>query len=131
MILKTTFKSHFKINKRKNKDKSIFVRNMVIFFLFTKVFLTNCNVNLLFQKKSKHPTTFLKAPSRHKKFFHQTFFEFFVVKIYFHFLKKIKVSNSSLIFKKLNNFFFNIGSNVLTRTKISISLNTSVDFKLF
>ncbi len=132
MIIKTTFKSHFKVSKKKiNKDKSIFVRNMVVFFLFSKVFLKSCNVNLLFQKVNNQPTSFLKAPSRHKKFFHQVFFEFFIIKIFFFFLKKGKVNNPQKIFKKIDNFFKKIGTNVLTRTKISVTFNTYFNFKLF
>ena len=125
MIIKTTFKSHFKVKKNlKSKSKLIFVKNMLVFLLFSKVFLKNCSTNLLFNSIKKNQINFLKAPSRHKKFFHQTFFEFFQVKVFlkFHYDKKIYIFNTTLLFKKLNLIFLNLGSNLLTRTKFKIIL---------
>ena len=83
MVIKTVFKSHFKIkrNFNKNSKKKIFVKNMAVFLLFTKIFFTNCTVNFFFTKDMNTNTNVLKAPSRHKKFFHQIFYEYFLVKI--------------------------------------------------
>lgn len=94
---------------------------MVIFLLFSKIFLLGCNTTLLFGNLKKNQINILKAPSRHKKFFHQVFFEFFFVKVFFKF--KFKVNNNLFLccvfFKKLDLIFQKIGSNTLTRIKIS------------
>ncbi len=125
MIIKTTFKSHFKVKKNlKSKSKLIFVKNMLVFLLFSKVFFKNCSTNLLFNSMKKNQINFLKAPSRHKKFFHQTFFEFFQIKVFlkFNLQKKLYITNTIVLFKKLNLVFLNLGSNLLTRTKFKIIL---------
>lgn len=126
LIVKTSFKSHFKIkgNFSKNRGKRIFVKNMFIFLLFTKIFVKNCLVSFFFKKFIKNKTNILKAPSRHKKFFHQVFYEFFQIKFFF----KFKVVFSGLkvtlkLFKKFNKVFLKIGSNTLNRVKISISFS--------
>ena len=135
MVVKTVFKSHFKIKKNflKNSKKKIFVRNMVIFLLFTKIFFKGCAVNFFFLKNRNTCTNVLKAPSRHKKFFHQIFYEYFIIKVNFFFrgLKPLKdktylgvlrssVLNLTHIFKKLDTIFKKISSNTINRTKISI-----------
>ena len=128
MIIKTTFKSHFKIKKKlKSESKLIFVKNMLVFLLFSKIFFKNCSTNLLFNTTKKNQINFLKAPSRHKKFFHQTFFEFFQIKVFFKFRfnKKLHIYNTVIFFKKLNLVFLNLGSNLLTRTKFK----TTIPFK--
>ena len=126
MIVKTIFKSHFKIKKNflKNKDKKIFVKNIIVFLLFTKIFVSGCVVSFFFKKNKVNCTNILKAPSRHKQFFHQVFYEFFQVNVFFNFIKMktiTKTGNSVVIFEKLNLVFQKIGTNILTRTKILIS----------
>lgn len=136
MIVKTTFKSHFKLKKnfKKNKSKFIFVKNIVIFFLFFKVFFKNCSLSLSFSKKKSNQISLLKAPSRHKKFFHQICFENFILKTYFYFFFKPNVlyQNTILFFLKLNVIFEKFGSNTLTKTKFftSFSVNYNNFFKL-
>ncbi len=132
MIVKTTFKSHFKIKKTlfKNKEKSIFVKNMIVFFLFSKIFLRNCSINLLFKKVKKLQTNLLKAPSRHKKFFHQVCFEFFYLKVNFNFNFKLKIPTHffCVFFEKINNIFIKFGSNTLTRVKFSLICPSKPNF---
>ena len=60
---------------------------MVVFLLFTKIFFKGCVVNFFFTKNKNSNTNILKAPSRHKKFFHQLFYEYFIIKINFFFKK--------------------------------------------
>ena len=126
MIVKTIFKSHFKIKKNflKNKDKKIFVKNIIVFLLFTKIFISSCIVSFFFKKNKVNCTNILKAPSRHKQFFHQVFYEFFQVNVFFSFIKIksiTKTENSIIIFNKINLVFQKIGTNILTRTKTLIS----------
>ena len=133
MTIKTTFKSHFKIKKnlKKNLDKSIFVKNIVVFFLFSKIFFKSCSVNLLFLKKKKTQTSFLKAPSRHKKFFHQIFSEIFLLKVFFYFNtnNKIKQKNLVVFFERLGGIFGNFGTNTFVKTKFEI--NVKLNFNNF
>ena len=132
MIIKSTFKSHFKIKKQflKNKQKTIFVKNIFIFLLFSKIFLKNCRVCFFFLKHKVNQTNILKAPSRHKKFFHQVYFEYFLVKTFF----KYKVTSIFLInqtthlFDLLNIEYLKIGSNTLTRTKFSTTLPIKIKY---
>tara|TARA_B110000037_G_C16689108_1_gene330007 strand:+ start:37 stop:447 length:411 start_codon:yes stop_codon:yes gene_type:complete len=125
LIIKSTFKSHFKIKKnfKKNANKNIFVKNIVILLLFSKTFLENCNLTILFKKNKKLQTSFLKAPSRHKKFFHQISSEIFSMKIFFEYFKQafLVKFNFNEIFDCINRLFSTIGSNVLTKTKLLIS----------
>jgi hypothetical protein len=136
LIVKTTFKSHFKIKKdfKKNKNKFIFVKNIVVFLLFFKVFLKNCNISMVYNKEKKYQTSLLKAPSRHKKFFHQICFEIFSLKVFFYFLKKTKIyyQNNTHLFKNLNALFERFGSNILNKTRFStrVSINYSNFFKV-
>jgi len=126
LIIKTTFKSHFKIKNHTNKKKTkkIFVKNIIIFLLFTKIFLKGCSVNFFFNKHKANQTNLLKAPSRHKKFFHQIYYEYFQVKIFFkfNFKNKINLGSTTNIFDKLNFLFRAVGSNTITRMKFSSSL---------
>ena len=92
MIVKTVFKSHFKIKKNyfKNKSKKIFVKNIFVFLIFSKVFFKNCFVSFFFNKLKLNKINLLKAPSRHKKFFHQIYTEYFQVTFIFRFKKIFK-----------------------------------------
>lgn len=123
MIIKTTFKSHFKVKKnfKKNKSKFIFVKNIVVLFLFFRIFLKNCQLNLLFSKKKSNKINILKAPSRHKKFFHQTCLESFILKSSLRFFIKSKTDYKHTItfFKNLNLIFEKFGSNTLNKTRFS------------
>jgi hypothetical protein len=129
LVIKTTFKSHFKLKKnfKKNKSKFLFVKNIIIFFLFFKVFFKNCKLTISYKNKKKLQTSLLKAPSRHKKFFHQICFENFILKTYFYFFFKNKIAthNSIIFFKRINLIFEKFGSNVLTKTKLSARFNIS------
>ena len=125
MIIKSTYKSHFFLKKnflKKNKKKQIFSKNMVIFILFSKIFLKNINLSILFTNKKTNKLNILKAPSRHKKFFHQIFMEYFCIKIKWFILTnhKIDLLTCVNIFLKINNIFLKIGSNTLTRTKFKL-----------
>jgi len=129
--IKTVFKSNFKICKsiKQNKSKKIiFVKNLTIFLLFSKIFFRNCIVSLHFLKEIKNTINLLKAPSRHKQFFHQVYFEIFKVYVTFSFKKaqNINFNKNNIIhlFKKFNNIFLKIGSNTLTRVKFSVLFNT-------
>lgn len=124
MIVKTTFKSHFKIKKQqiKNKHKRVFIKNIFIFLLFSKIFLKNCLVSFFFKKDKQNSISLLKAPSRHKKFFHQIFCEYFQVKFIFKFNKILKATTNTIeIFSNLDKIFNKIGTNSLNRTKFSVS----------
>ena len=138
MVIKTVFKSHFKIKKNflKNSKKKIFIKNMVVFLLFTKFFFKGCVVNFFFTKNRNTQTNIFKAPSRHKKFFHQIFFEYYTIKINFFFknsiFRKLSVEgclgkpqttlkNLTVVFNNLDALFKKISSNTLSRTKLSIS----------
>jgi len=124
-----TYKSHFKFKKnfdntKKNqKEKSIFLKNIIIFLLFSKIFLKNFSTSVQFTKKSVRQVNILKAPSRHKKFFHQIFFEQFLLKL------SIKLKQNIFIdFCIVERFFFfikkvfnRIGSNTLSRVKFLLS----------
>lgn len=83
------------------------------------MFLINCKVSLKFNNLKKLQTNLLKAPSRHKKFFHQIYFEIFSVNVFFLFeyRKKVPTHEINNIFLKVNDIFLKIGSNTLTRTK--------------
>jgi hypothetical protein len=132
LIIKTTYKSHFKIKKSlaKNNNKYIFVKNMVVFFLFSKIFFKNCSISLLFNSKKNKQTNILKAPSRHKKFFHQVFYEIFHLKVFFYFnlfhIIPIKFCNS--FFTDLNVVFLRFGTNVLNRVKFLVNFSTNPVF---
>jgi hypothetical protein len=135
LIVKSTFKSHFKIKKNlckdsKNLEKKIFVKNMFIFLLFSKIFLKNCVVSFFFKTIKKNKTNILKAPSRHKKFFHQIYFEFFQIKFFFRFFlkKSLNIKSTTILFNKFNLFLNKVGSNILTRVKITISTQTNFNY---
>lgn len=124
MVIKTVFKSHFKVKKNstKNKSKKIFVRNIFIFLLFSKVFLKGCLVSFFYKKFKSNEINLLKAPSRHKKFFHQIYSEYFKLLFTFRFDKIFKkISKTKQIFSRFDKIFKKIGSNILNRTKLSIS----------
>lgn len=123
MFIKTVFKSHFKVKKsfKKNLKKKIFIKNTLIFLMFVKIFFKNCSVSFFFTKNKSIYTNILKAPSRHKKFFHQVVYEFFTTKVNFFFksffLKYVLLSIPT--FNIINNVFYKIGSNTLTRVKFT------------
>ena len=123
MFIKTVFKSHFKVKKsfKKNLKKKIFIKNTLIFLMFVKIFFKICSVSFFFTKNKSIYTNILKAPSRHKKFFHQVVYEFFTTKVNFFFksffLKYVLLSIPT--FNIINNVFYKIGSNTLTRVKFT------------
>ena len=124
MIIKTVYKSHFKVKKifKKHKEKKILIKNILIYLLFSKIFFKNCCVSFNFSKNKGSSVSFLKAPSRHKKFFHQVTIEIFFLKIFVNFNSKICINflkNELFLFNYLNQFFRNIGSNTLCRVKFS------------
>lgn len=102
--------------------------------LFSKMFLIRCKTSLLFSKNLRNSNNILKAPSRHKKFFHQTTFELFTVKATYSFFILAKnplllnnIAKAVLLFKKINVCFLHIGSNTLNRIKISICFNIKLN----
>lgn len=103
---------------------------MVVFFLFSKIFFKNCFVSLLFNSKKKKQINILKAPSRHKKFFHQVFFEIFHLKVffYFNFFYKIPVKLCNSFFVNLNTVFLKFGTNVLNRVKFLVNFPSNSSF---
>ena len=152
MKIKFTFKSHFNFFKSKGKKKSnnnttknnqkcIFIKNIVIFIIFSKIFFKNTKISTLFLKSiKKNNLSLLKAPSRHKRFFHHIFYEYFIFKIFFNYnvifnIKSIRdnikkdlffiknnLNNSNIIiFKNLFTIFNKIGSNTLNSSKFSVS----------
>ncbi len=133
MIIKILYKSHFKVLKnfklkKNNKKKQIFVKNIFIFLLFSKVFLKECSVTFFFKKRSLTNTSLLKAPSRHKKFFHQIFLEIFFLKVFFKFKKKKKIflEKSNIFLKRLSFIFNSFGNNILNKVKFSIVFQTNL-----
>ena len=131
MIIKTTYKSHFNFKKnflKKNKKKQIFSKNVVIFILFSKIFFLNYRLSISYNNKKVNKFNLLKAPSRHKKFFHQLFIEYFCIKFVWFFYENnntVMVYNSTSclnIFKKINLIFSKIGTNTLTRVKFKLIL---------
>ena len=139
MFIRNTFKSHFKIKKTQyDKKKHIFTKNITIFLLFSKVFFKICLVNIKFEKRKKNKTSFLKAPSRHKKYFHQTLFEYFTLKFFFFFNSLCNISYKKFIkiYKNFYKFFIRIGSNTLTHYSFHIECKLNVNifqnfYKLF
>lgn len=123
-MIKTVYKSHFKVKKifKKQQEKKIFLKNILIYLLFSNFFFKNCSVSFNFLKKKNNTISFLKAPSRHKKFFHQTTIEVFFLKIFLNFKLQLKIVNSVnelLLFNYLGGFFTSIGSNTLCRIKFT------------
>jgi hypothetical protein len=93
-----------------------------MFLILSSVILNECKIKFFFLKKKLIGTNLLKAPSRHKKFFHQIVNEVFLIKIHFFFFEfqSIYYNFTLETFNPLNKIFSNIGSNTLTRTKLSI-----------
>jgi hypothetical protein len=139
LIVKTVFKSHFKMRSilKKKFEKKIFIKNMVIFILLSRSFFKNCEVNLLFLKRNRLSSNLLKAPSRHKKFFHQIKIETFFIKIFFKFkcveLKEIYNLDSNILnlIRDVDLIFSKIGSNTLNRLKITTIIHRKHRFDLF
>ena len=134
MIFKLKYKSHFKIKNKflKNKSKKIFVKNFLIFLFLNKIFLKNAIITFKFNKIKCDKTNLLKAPSRHKKFFHQICFEYFILSIFFKYSTVIKL-NKHFIFKFnlfIKSFFMKFGSNSITNTKQTVSLKLLIPQKL-
>ena len=130
MIIKTTYRSHFNLKKNYNKKytkKQIFVKGIILFLLFSKIFFKNYTLKIRFLKKIKKTTNILKAPSRHKKFFHQVYIEYFSI-IFSWFVGNYNIFNIFIcikIFNKINLIFLKIGTNVLTRIKFKINITNN------
>jgi hypothetical protein len=126
LILKTTYKSHFDFKKnflKKNKKKQIFSKSIIVFILFSKIFFINYNLNIRYTKQQILKLNLLKAPSRHKKFFHQIFLEYFCVNFNWCIdlqKKYVDIFMCINIFLKLNNIFLKIGTNTLNRNKFKL-----------
>jgi len=139
LIVKTVFKSHFKMRSilKKKFEKKIFIKNMVVFILLSRSFFKNCKVKLLFLKKNRLASNLLKAPSRHKKFFHQIKIETFFIKIFFKFnyaeLKETYNLDSNILnlIGDIDLIFSKIGSNTLNRLKITTTIRRKHNFGLF
>ena len=133
LIIKTIFKTHFKIKKnfRKTSSKKLFLKNIIVFLFFSKIFFKSCALNFFFTKNRKNQTNILKAPSRHKKFFHQILYEYFNIKISFKFstLPPFKPLDILKLFSGLNLIFLKLGSNTMNRTKINVNFNVKIPLK--
>ena len=119
MIIKVSFKSHFKLKQRQRDKKKIFTKNILMFLLLTKLFFKELRLTLRLTNKQKSKINILKAPSRHKKFFHQILHEYFNLHIYIYIPIKQTYSliSTQRIFDQLNKVFQKIGSNTLNRFK--------------
>jgi hypothetical protein len=137
LIIKITYKSHFKVKRflKKKDEKKILIKNILIFLLVSKIFFKNCKVNFLLLKKKKFSTSLLKAPSRHKRFFHQIAMELFFLKIFFFFKTGNGVENTNnnflILNRELNNIFLKLGSNTLNRVKFRTVFKENKKFELF
>ena len=130
MKFKIIYKSHFRVKKTffKNKKKNIFIKNIIILFFFLKVFLKNFISNFLCLKNKKK-YNLLKAPSRHKKFFHQISYDTFIIKIFFKSKTTMLFNNNNcyLMFFKLGKHILkDFGSNTLVKNKYEVTLNTKL-----
>lgn len=137
MLVKTTFKSHFKFKNifvKKRSKKIIFVKNVLILILFSKVFLKICEITINFKKRRFKKLSILKAPSRHKKFFHQICYEHFFVKMGFLFKANAIIGNSCSdavkFFRKIDHIFGEFGSNTLTRTVFKLRFKIGINLYL-
>lgn len=133
MIIKTHFKTHFKLKKNfgKNSKKKLFLKNIIVFLFFSKIFFKSCTLNFFFTKNKKNQTNILKAPSRHKKFFHQIYYEYYNIKITFCFKSVVFLPTAVLnLFRCLNLIFLRVGSNTMTRTKISNTFKVRVPLQV-
>lgn len=123
-------KSHFKIKQQSNNkigdNKIKLVKGLTYFILFSSIFFKNCETSLMFKKEKKNQISLLKAPSRHKKFFHQISVDSYSIKIFFNFTKRFNIcSNKSVaFFNGLVGFFLIFGSNTITLTKVSLISKT-------
>lgn len=137
MKITTTLKSFYKLGncKKSSKNQINHVKGILIFLLFSKTFFKYCKVSLLFFKPKTLNVTFLKAPSRHKKFFHETTFVKYTVKLTYNvFLGKFvktrvvlpHVSQVNKTFVKLNQLFDVLGSNTLSKCKFKIAVSFNI-----
>lgn len=132
MIIKVIFKSHFKVKKKfkkKNLKKKILVKNMLVLFLFSKIFFVNFTISCTFMKPLKKVFSLLKAPSRHKKYFHQLVIEYYKCAFFFKLKeqKRIDLSMCLHCFSRIEEGFFKkLGSNIFSRVKVLTLINTSV-----
>ena len=120
----------------KGGEKKIFVKNIIIFILFTKIFVKNSTTSFQFKKKKKKNISLLKAPSRHKKFFHQISYEYFYISITIKFngyMFNIRDSywHNLVFFYKLDHIFKKFGSNTLTRTVFKLRNLNNQTFNYF
>jgi len=134
LTLKSFFKLHKGTQKKSRKKDTIHVKGISLFLLFSKSFFKNCKIKIFFPKSQKSCLVFLKAPSRHKKFFHETVFEKYKVNIIYNVLRfnrstfkyeTVILSNFFIInlaFLKLNKLFDLFGSNTLTKCKFRVSV---------
>lgn len=120
-----TFKTHFKLfnNKKKIKNlKRIFLKNIIIFLFSTKMFLQKCKFNFIFLKKNFFKINLLKSPVRHKKFFNQVVNNYFLLKFFFYIdlTDFLLYENIFIFYNFLKKKLKNIGTNLLTRKKLSL-----------
>ena len=127
------YKSHFKFNMFGKRNKKLFLKNILINLFFLKILIINCVVSLQFFKKKQNYLNILKAPSRHKKFVHRYFMEFFFVRFSIQMcsLNNCLKTNQDILFffLLLQRFSSLFTSSLLMQTKVFFSLN--VNFNLF
>jgi len=128
LIIKLTLRSQFKF-KNRSKDKGrIFLKNIITFILFSRVFLKFVKISLFFPKNIKVSNSILKAPSRHKKFIHQLCFEYFTIHMNLFYINKFILVDKNLFFIKnlIDSIFLKIGSNILNRVKFILIAKTKL-----
>jgi len=112
--------------------KKIIIKNVILFIFLTKFFLKDFTIDMHFKKYYKNIVNILKAPCRHKKFFHKLVYEYYTVNIVYKYKKFFtlkKKFETSFFFYNLKNLFNKIGTTSLNRTKILVILPTVlVDF---
>ena len=138
----------FSIKKTVNNfKKKIFLKHFIVINLFYNIFFLNFFTKILFCQKKVKLINILKAPARHKKFFHQVGFEVFSIKVlstytpytlgFFNkFQKKLIFEKSKNNFKKFLKIFIKLlnllnllGSNSLFKTSTVILFKTK--FNIF
>lgn len=113
------------MNLTPRRGKKIFLKNILINLLFLKILMINCDVKIHFLKQKSEILNILKAPSRHKKFTHQYFFEFFLVKLYLNFCQFI---NITINYDDILPYFFLL---INISRMFTSSLLVQIKFKIF
>ena len=129
MIIKLSLKSHFKFFRELRHGKNVQKKKIVVTELCIFIMALSCFLNkeffetsLIFTKKKFFKINLLKSPVRHKKFFNQIFSEIFCVRlcIFYKTTSCIDYAELTTMFLLFKSQLDVLGTNLLTRTKISI-----------